>query len=1102
MRARLLLSVSLIALLCGSTGHAQQLDLQIEQQFAAQYALSAGDLTASTLQLLKEKLSAEQKIQDATSNVASAQANVAGTAQQLNDAKADQSKKYQALLDAGLKIVTGPDGKVTTDTQAAREAAIRQATNLYNQYDTAYREALIDSQMAAKNPGAYTPQQRAEIESRLKNANEHRMQAEQTAIRAAEQVDRQALALLQDYNGALDKTKSATAANEQAKSTLASATNAVTVSKAVAQDVNVLLQTKAIADSDAKKARDDVARAAAATGKFPPASVLGTVGGATNLNVINLTSTLANGTIKVSDLTPEQKSAIVAQGGGNIVAQGAGNIRIADLTPAMLLGIVAQGGGNIVAQGAGNIVAQGAGNIVAQGAGNIVAQGAGNLAQLAAALGIISNDGASIVAQGAGNIVAQGAGNIVAQGAGNLGQIATAALANAKEAQTALLTAGLANSLITNDGASLIGRQVAQGLITNDGGSLITNDGGSLITNDGGSLKGKTAAQLAASAASLIDNAKVASLITNDGGSFISTNGGGIVAQGAGNIVAQGAGNIVAQGAGNIVATGGGNLAPQGGGAGIRAFQGTTEPAATPSSQANAVTAPALPSPATPRVPGGGFSQNTTISVSGSYVDQKTGNIVSTNTMPTSSAPSAAPATAATSTRPYDPNDWTTWPQKNVQEFMPPGTTVEQFKTSAEKDLASYKYSLAALSTHSTLTPTQQSQKAGLEAQIQSLEFQIDSANRALGLPTAASRSGSASTSAGVSASATAAVAAPAAPAVPVMSAAAIAATVPLKTNLADAQAQVDNRLQQIASANQGLAELQAQRAKTTDPTALKGIDDAISSAKFQIDVMQQSLDRENKQIATLQAASQSAAAANSTSTAAPSIKAEPVKLSADQNTAIQKALRTVPGKLSPTEKKQFDTLSTLANRAASTGLPANEAGALKNGIATLLARHPQAAKRYHLDQVSAAVPGSGGGADSPLKPTPASLPVRPADVPSAAAPKTPGDMPRQASRPDVKPLSGPQAPIAKSDKGLRAPTAHAPSPQRPVKPEVASRVSVTGPNSTSHRRPPDAVKPPSAPKPVAVTRPASAAPAAPKVSAPTPPKPVVPSPSITPPKR
>jgi hypothetical protein len=1117
MRARLLLSVSVAALLWAATSNAQQLDPQTEQQFASQYALSAGDLTAPTLQLLKEKLSAEQKVQDAQNNVASAQANIDSTARQLSDAQAEQTKKYQAMIDAGLKVITLPDGKITTDAQAAREKAIRQANDLANQAKTTYREALIDLEMSQKNPGAYSPQQRAEIASRLKSAFEHQTQAEQTAIHAAEQIDRQALALLQDYNGALDKAKSATAANEQAKSALSTATNAVKVNKATAQDVDVLLKTKAIADSDAKKARNDVARTAAAAGRFPPVSVLGTVGGATQLNAINLANTLANGTIKVSDLTPEQKSALVNLGGAGIVAQGAGNIRIADLTPAMLLGIVAQGGGNIVAQGAGNIVAQ----------------GAGNLAQLAAAIGIISNDGASIISTDGASLRG---GGIVAQGAGNLSQLAAATVANLKQAETSLLTVGLANSIISTDGASLIGRQVAQGIISNDGASLISNDGGSLISNDGGSIRGKSPAQLAASASSLIDNAKVAALISPNGGSLISPNGGtiisgngsalispngaaiistggaGIISTGgagasntnagiiSGNgsaLIAPNGGTLIAPNGGTLIAPNGGTLiAPNGGTlispngasvAGIRAFQGSSEP---PSSQSNATTAP--------QAPGGGFRQNSTISVSGSYVDQKTGNIISTNSndRPASGASASAtqpvnqpasttptPVTSmppvSASGRPYDPNDWTTWPQKDVHEFMRPGMTVEQFKASAEKDLAAYKHGLEALATHATLTPTQQSQKAGSEAQIRSLEFQIEAANRALGLPTTAS----ASTARPADATAPASTA----PAVPVMSAAAIAATVPLKTNLAEAQTQVTNRLQQIASANQGLADLQAQRTKTTDPAALKGIDAAISSAKFQIDVMQQSLDREYKQIATLQSAS---------------TPAEPVKLSAEQNTSIQKSLRTIPGKLSAPEKHQFDTLSTLAQRAASKGVTATDAAALKSGITTLLARHPQAAKRYHLDRVSTAVNGSAAVGTANRTALPISPPTAPhaaPTTPSAAAPSAgpaihnvaptihnaapPVQTPHTVASPNVKP---PPTPKVDAPKPVHA-SAPATPPHR-----------MTAPVSAPHRKPPEIAKPVApkavAPTPGAVARPAVAAP---RPVAPKPvvvaPKPVVP---------
>jgi hypothetical protein len=59
-------------------------------------------------------------------------------------------------------------------------------------------------------------------------------------------------------------------------------------------------------------------------------------------------------------------SNVVASGGGNIVAGGAGNL-------------IANDGASIVAGGAGNIIGTNSGAIVAAGAGNIVAGGAGNI---------------------------------------------------------------------------------------------------------------------------------------------------------------------------------------------------------------------------------------------------------------------------------------------------------------------------------------------------------------------------------------------------------------------------------------------------------------------------------------------------------------------------------------------------------------------------------------------------------------------------------------------------------------------------------------------------------------------------------------------------
>ena len=99
-------------------------------------------------------------------------------------------------------------------------------------------------------------------------------------------------------------------------------------------------------------------------------------------------------------------------------------------------------------------------------------------------------------------------------------------------------------------------------------------------------------------------------------------------------------------------------------------------------------------------------------------------------------------------------------------------------------------------------------------------------------------------------------------PPVPVMSAAEIANSVSLQKNLAAAQAQVNGRSQQIANFNQSLTDLQTQRAATADPTRQSGIDAAINSAKFELQVLQQTLDRENKQVGDLQSAAAKAAPA------------------------------------------------------------------------------------------------------------------------------------------------------------------------------------------------------------------------------------------------
>ncbi len=151
---------------------------------------------------------------------------------------------------------------------------------------------------------------------------------------------------------------------------------------------------------------------------------------------------------------------IVASGGGNIVAGGAGNVLHQVPAGEAKFGpgaaIVASGGGNLgyTLGAASRIVASGGGNMTNQPVGLIgpaIDITRSPVLQLPGA-GIVAAGGGNIVAAGGGNVVAAGGGNIVASGGGN-----------------AVAVRGAAASLLANDGAGLIG---------NDGSGLLANDGG------------------------------------------------------------------------------------------------------------------------------------------------------------------------------------------------------------------------------------------------------------------------------------------------------------------------------------------------------------------------------------------------------------------------------------------------------------------------------------------------------------------------------------------------------------------------------------------------------------------------------------------------
>src|SRR3569833_3060771 len=192
-----------------------------------------------------------------------------------------------------------------------------------------------------------------------------------------------------------------------------------------------------------------------------------------------------------------------------------------------------------------------------------------------------------------------------------------------------------------------------------------------------------------------------------------------------------------------------------------------------------------------------------------------------------------------------------------------------------------------------------------------------------------------------------------------------------------------------MASANQQLQQRQAQRATTTDPEKLKGLDAAISGGKFQLDVMQQALDRENKNVADLQASAAKvaslppapAAPPPAAPAAAPAQPAVPLKITTTEQKGLEQALRTIPGKLSAPEKKTFNSLSVLAQKAVSKGLTPAEGAELLSGIPAL-ARPVAAPLKPRVANVpkpvAAAVPPKPKAVVAPPKPAaPVMQPIR-----------------------------------------------------------------------------------------------------------------------------
>ncbi|HEY5210182.1 MAG TPA: filamentous hemagglutinin N-terminal domain-containing protein [Stellaceae bacterium] len=158
----------------------------------------------------------------------------------------------------------------------------------------------------------------------------------------------------------------------------------------------------------------------------------------------------------------------------------------------------------------------------------------------------LSFNGTAVTIQNAnGKITATASGNVInTNGSNFVGQNGSALRMD----NGAPVISNDGGSVISNDGGSLVGPSGGT-VISNDGGSLVGPSGGTVISNDGGSL-------LVASG-----------VISNDGGSLLSEGGGGLLNEGGNGIVNTNGSNFVGQNGSAVINTDGSNFVGQNGSA-------------------------------------------------------------------------------------------------------------------------------------------------------------------------------------------------------------------------------------------------------------------------------------------------------------------------------------------------------------------------------------------------------------------------------------------------------------------------------------------------------------------------------------------------------
>jgi hypothetical protein len=357
-------------------------------------------------------------------------------------------------------------------------------------------------------------------------------------------------------------------------------------------------------------------------------------------------------------------------------------------------------------------------------------------------------------------------------------------------------------------------------------------------------------------------------------------------------------------------------------------------------------------------------------------------------------------------------------------------------------------------------------------------------------------------------------------------------------TNSGAPAAEVAKLQQAVVSTTDSLQKLQSEMdvaTKKGDTKTVAALQGQLNSAKAQVDNARSALTKAqgapppNNQIKLQDASGPKVANAAPTATTAPaptsaaSVESAPAKLTADQGKAVHQALSTIPGNLNKSEQKQFDTLSTLVDKATSKGLTPDEATQLKAGLSALADKHPKAEQQHGLNAIGTSIAVAPKPGQTPAianrevaKPELSKPIAAPPMMPAVAMPdKKPQPAvavttpPAQGIGHEAPKVQVPEKPIVGiPEHKLEQPVAHA-NPTAPAAPSAGTPKMDTPEhhmNTGQPAQPPKqavitpvapkpATPPPAAPKPtVTVSAPKpTVTVSAPKPAAPPPPPPPVP---------